>query len=291
MNKTLSIIFFLIGTLITGCAQNKKEFVVTISTKYGDMVAILYDETPQHKANFIKLIKEHYFDGTLFHRVMKDFMIQGGDPESKQARPGQRLGNGGPGYTIPAEFNPKFFHEKGALAAARLSDQANPKKESSGSQFYIVQGRIIPPNEIEDLKIDQTKLGTGLRQMMQNPNNKLLMDSLRQLQSTGNAQAFQEKIFSLIPRIEKETGLKIMRDASPEKIKAYTTVGGAPHLDGDYTVFGRVVKGLDVIDKIAVQKADEADRPLEDISMTVTVEELTRKKIAKLYGYTYPDNP
>src|SRR5271154_1049003 len=120
MNKTLSLVLISVLTLVTSCAQSKKDYVVTISTKYGNMVAILYDETPKHKENFIKLAKEHYFDSTLFHRVMKEFMIQGGDPNSKKAKPGEPLGNGGPGYTVPAEINPKFFHEKGALAAARL---------------------------------------------------------------------------------------------------------------------------------------------------------------------------
>jgi len=289
MNKTLSIVFFSIITLLTSCAQGKKDYVVTFTTKYGDMVAILYDETPRHKENFIKLAKEHYFDGTLFHRVIKDFMIQGGDPDSKKVKPGEPLGNGGPGYTIPAEFNPKFFHEKGALSAARQGDQINPTKASSGSQFYIVQGKIIPPYEIENLKYDQAKLGMGLRQMMQDPKNKPLMDSLRQLQVANDEDGLQAKIYSLAPRIAKETGINAMKDVSPEKIKAYTTVGGTPFLDGDYTVFGKVIKGLEVIDKIAALPGDASDRPLEDIPVVVKVEELSRAKITKLYGYTYPD--
>src|SRR3954467_4688349 len=129
MTRRKALAAFFIFISMTGCTQ-KKDYVVTIKTKFGDMVAILYDETPKHKANFIKLAKEHYYDGLLFHRVIEGFMIQGGDPESKNAKPGQRLGNGGPGYTIEAEFNPKFFHEKGALSAARLSDQMNPTKAS-----------------------------------------------------------------------------------------------------------------------------------------------------------------
>src|SRR5690242_317617 len=129
------LLLFFLGA----CAQ-KKDFLVKIKTNYGEMVAILYDETPKHKQNFIKLAKEHYLDSTLFHRVIEGFMIQGGDPISKHAGPGMSLGNGGPGYTIQAELNPKFFHKKGALAAARLGDDQNPSKASSGSQFYIVQG-------------------------------------------------------------------------------------------------------------------------------------------------------
>ena len=174
MNKLVIILLFFAFTLASSCAQ-KTDYVITIKTSQGDMVAILYDETPKHKANFIKLAKEHYFDSLLFHRVIAGFMIQGGDPDSKKAKLGQQLGNGGPGYTVDAEFNPKFFHEKGALSAARLSDQQNPTKASSGSQFYIVQGTIIPESNMDDLKIDQMKLNMGFRQIMQNPANKPLI--------------------------------------------------------------------------------------------------------------------
>lgn len=253
------------------------------------MVAILYDETPKHKANFVKLAKEHYFDSILFHRVIAGFMIQGGDPNSKKAKPGEALGMGGPGYTVDAEFNPKFFHEKGALSAARLGDGQNPTKASSGSQFYIVQGTIIPESNMEELKIDQMKLGMAFRQFMQNPANKPMIDSLNQVYMTGDMEAYKKKLFAIVPRIEKETNTKIMRDVSAEKIKAYTTNGGAPHLDGEYTVFGKVIKGLEVIDKIAAVQKDGGDRPVEDIRMFVTVEELSKKKITKLYGYVYPE--
>jgi peptidyl-prolyl cis-trans isomerase B (cyclophilin B) len=287
MNRSIPIILLCALTLATSCAQ-KSDFVVTIKTNHGEMVAILYDETPKHKANFIKLAKEHYFDSLLFHRVISGFMIQGGDPDSKKAKPGVPLGNGGPGYTVEAEFNPKFFHEKGALSAARLGDGQNPTKASSGSQFYIVQGTVVPPSNIEELRIDQMKLNMGFRQIMQNPANKPMIDSLNQVYMSGDMEAYKRKIFALAPRIERETGMKVTKDVSPEKIKAYTTVGGAPHLDGGYTVFGRVIKGLDVIDKIAsVPIAGE--RPVEDVRMTVTVEEVPKKKITKLYGYVYPE--
>ncbi|NOS93456.1 MAG: peptidylprolyl isomerase [Cyclobacteriaceae bacterium] len=276
---------------MSSCAQksSKSDYVVTFKTSYGDMVAILYDETPKHKANFVKLAKEHYFDSLLFHRVIAGFMIQGGDPNSKKAKSGEPLGMGGPGYTVDAEFNPKFFHEKGALSAARLGDGQNPTKASSGSQFYIVQGSIMPESNMEELKYDQMKLSMCFRQVMQNPANKPLIDSLNQVYMTGDMEAYKKKIFSLVPRLEKETNTKITKDVSPEKIKAYTTNGGAPHLDGDYTVFGKVIKGLDVIDKIAAVQKDGGDRPVEDIRMFVTVEELSKKKITKLYGYVYPE--
>ncbi len=274
---------------VSSCAQGPKDYVVIFKTQYGDMVAILYDETPKHKANFVKLAREHYFDGTLFHRVIKDFMIQGGDPDSKTIKPGGHLGNGGPGYTIPAEINPQFYHEKGALSAARQGDQSNPTKASSGSQFYIVQGTIMHPAETEKLRYDKLNLDMGLRKLLQDPRNKPLMDSLRAMQTSTDDETFQEKIFSLAPLIEKETGLKIIQEVSPEKIKAYTTLGGAAFLDGQYTVFGKVVKGLEVIDKIAAQPGDEANRPLLDIPVTVSIEEMPKEKITKLYGYTYPD--
>lgn len=251
------------------------------------MVAILYDETPKHKENFIKLAKEHYFDSLLFHRVMEGFMIQGGDPDSKHAEAGKHLGMGGPGYTVEAEFNPKFFHEKGALSAARLGDQQNPTKASSGSQFYIVQGRIVPSDEADGIRINQSQLNTAFQQILQNPANQPLVDSLNQIYMSGDMKAYQKKIYSLVPRIEKQTGMKIYKDVPQAMIDAYSTVGGAPHLDGEYTVFGKVISGLDVVDKIAALPRDDNDRPMEDVRMVVIVEEVPRKDIAKKYGYTY----
>ncbi|MFM8833486.1 MAG: peptidylprolyl isomerase [Cytophagales bacterium] len=289
MNKSFSVALLIGLSLVSSCAQksSKNDYVVTIKTSYGDMVAILYDETPKHKANFIKLAKEHYFDSLLFHRVIAGFMIQGGDPDSKRAVPGQPLGQGGPGYTVDAEFNPTYFHEKGALSAARLGDQQNPTKASSGSQFYIVQGTIVPQSDIEDLKIDQMKFNTAFRQVMMNASNKPLIDSLNQVYMSGDMLAYKKMLFGLVPRIEKQTGMTVTKYVSPEKIKAYTTVGGAPHLDGDYTVFGKVIKGLEVIDKIAAAPT-AAERPTSDIRMFVTVEEMSKSKITKLYGYVFP---
>jgi cyclophilin family peptidyl-prolyl cis-trans isomerase len=292
MNKSLIAFSLLVLSLVSSCAQKsgKSDYVVTIKTSYGDMVAILYDETPKHKANFIKLAKEHYFDSLLFHRVIAGFMIQGGDPDSKHAQPGQPLGQGGPGYTVDAEFNPNLFHEKGALSAARLGDEQNPTKASSGSQFYIVQGTVIPSSDLEDLRIDQMKFNTAFRQVMQNPANQPLIDTLNKIYLTGDMQAYKKKIFSLVPRIEKETGMTLAKFVSPEKIKAYTSVGGAPHLDGGYTVFGKVIKGLEIIDKIASVQTN-GERPLEDIRMVVMVEEMPKSKITKLYGYVFTEAP
>ena len=194
-------------------SNKKSETMVVISTEYGDMKIKLYDETPLHRDNFIKLAKEGFFDGLLFHRVIPQFMIQGGDPTSKDARPGQQLGAGGPGYTIPAEFNPNFIHKKGALSAARQGDQVNPKRASSGSQFYIVQGRTASAQELKRGGIQYTE----------------------------------------------------------EQIKTYAETGGTPFLDGQYTVFGEVVEGLDVIDKIAAVRTAPGDRPMEDVKFSVKV--------------------
>ena len=285
MKKQFWIAALFILHALTACTQ-KKDHVVTIKTKWGDMVAILYDETPKHKENFIKLAKAHYYDSLLFHRVIQDFMIQGGDPESKKATPGQRLGNGGPGYTVEAEIIPRYFHEKGALSAARLGDQVNPSKASSGSQFYIVQGKKMSEGE---LTIDQQKFGMGLQQFFQKPENKVYYDSISKLYQAGNAEAYHAYILSLKPVVESRLGIKVGKEVSPEIVKAYTTVGGTPMLDGQYTVFGKVIKGLDVIDKITAQPKDGADRPVDDVRMTVTVEELPKKKIEKLYGYKYPE--
>ncbi len=190
---------------------------VLISTTQGDITIELYNETPLHRDNFLKLVEEGFYDGTLFHRVIKDFMIQGGDPHSRDAEPGERLGVGGPGYTIPAEFVQGKFHHKGAIAAARQGDQVNPRKESSGSQFYIVQGRIVPSQELD--------------------------------------------------AIEQRTG----KTFSNEQRLAYTTEGGVPHLDDEYTVFGRVISGMEVVDRIAAMRTDGANRPVEDVSVTMTI--------------------
>ncbi len=283
MRKSLSLLLLCL-VVFSGCAQ-EKDFVVTIKTQYGDMVAILYDEKPKHKQNFIKLAKEHYFDSLLFHRVIEGFMIQGGDPDSKKAAKGQMLGRGGPEYTIDAEFNPKYFHEKGALSAARKGNEQNPSKASSGSQFYIVQGSKVTE---EDIKIDPAKFNQAMQQFFQNPANQATYDTIAKLYQSGDSKGAQDFILKLKPRVEKQTGIKTEREVSPEKLKAYTTVGGAPQLDGDYTVFGKVIKGLEVIDKIATLPKDQFDRPVDDVRMIVTVEEMSKKKITKLYGYQYP---
>lgn len=194
--------------------KNVKDMTkVLLKTSMGDITIALYDETPLHKENFIKLVNDKYYDGVLFHRIIQNFMIQTGDPESKNAKAGQMLGNGGPGYTIPAEFVPECYHKRGAVAAARMGDNVNPKKESSGSQFYIVDGQI-----------------------------------------------FNTAMLNRVIQMTKKT-------FSQEQINTYTSIGGAPHLDGDYTVFGEVISGMEVVDKIAAQAKDGRDRPVQDIKI------------------------
>ncbi|NOT77286.1 MAG: peptidylprolyl isomerase [Cyclobacteriaceae bacterium] len=288
MNKLFTVVLtFLV--LMTSCAQ-KNDVIVKIKTPYGEMIAILYDDTPLHKENFIKLAEAHYFDSLLFHRVIPDFMIQTGDSASRHANPGESLGRGGKRYTIPAEFLPNHFHEKGALSAARQGDHVNVTKASSGSQFYIVDGAVLTPDDIRNMTCDVPKTMTGLRKMFDQLEYQPLLDSLNKLYYAGDMNAYQNRIIELAPRVERVTGIKTTKPPlSEDKQKIYTTAGGAPHLDGEYTVFGKVIKGLEVIDKIAAVPRDSLDRPLEDVRMiSVTIEKMSKKKITKDYGYVFP---
>lgn len=289
IKSLLSALFLCL--LLTACAQNKKdEYVVTIKTSYGDMVAILYDETPRHKENFIKLINQKFYDSLLFHRVMPEFMIQGGDPDSKKAVAGQPLGGGGPGYTVAAEFNPKLFHERGALAAARLGDGANPLKASSGSQFYIVQGKKYTMEELDQYEqsLRSQKKSQLLREIIMTAKYQPLLTQIQEHQQAQDGawlNSFFEKSDTLI--VKEKPDYKPFA-FSAEQRTLYTTTGGTPFLDGDYTVFGKVIKGLEVVDKITAVAKDSQNRPSEDIRMVVTVEQLSRKKIEKDYGYIFP---
>lgn len=286
MKNTLK--FLLTAAIITvfaSCAT-EKEHLVTIKTEYGEMHAILYDATPEHKANFIKLAKDGYYDSMLFHRVIEEFMVQGGDPKSKDAKPGVPLGSGGPDYKIPAEFQDDLFHKKGALSAARQPDQINPKKESSGSQFYIVHGKKWDEKE---LNIDMIKLNKALNTLLVRTDYREEREELLQLYETGEFDKYNEKIMGLADDVEEKLNIDVKRKMDPEKIEAYTTVGGAPHLDGEYTVFGQVIDGLDIIDKIAAQPTDHRDRPKDDIRFYVSVEEMPKKKIEKMFNFSFPE--
>jgi len=291
-------IFTLLGMIlvISGfsyCSNNsetggnsKKDYLITIKTDYGEMKAILYDETPKHKANFVKLAEDGFYDGVLFHRVIKNFMIQGGDPKSKEAQSNQPLGDGGPGYRIPAEFNEKLFHQKGALSAARMGDNTNPDRESSGSQFYIVHGKTFSP---EELTTNHQMLQFHFRELLAMEEFEDLRNQIIMLQQNGDFEALQKKIIEYKPIIEEKFDVDLSIDIPKERLDVYAAQGGAPHLDDQYTVFGQVIEGLDVLDKIATLETDQRDRPVKDVAMEVEVEEMSKKKITKLYGYEYED--
>ena len=223
---TMKRLLYVVAALLLVSCGSQKNVTVRMNTTAGAIDLRLYDDTPKHKENFLKLVKEHRYDSLLFHRVIKDFMIQGGDPDSKNAPAGALLGEGDLGYTIEAEFMPDVhFHRRGVLAAAREGDDVNPSKASSSIQFYIVWGKVYTAEELAAYK----------------------------------------------NYYKRRTGRELV--LTPEQEAAYTSVGGTPHLDGAYTVFGEVVKGLDVVEKIQKVATGSADRPKEDVVMTVTVME------------------
>lgn len=243
---------------------------VLVKTTEGDVTLKLYGDTPRHQANFVKLASEGYYDGTLFHRVISEFMVQGGDPDSKTAKPGQRLGSGDPSYTLEAEIvYPAHYHKRGALAAARQGDQVNPQRRSSGSQFYIVTGRKMSAAEINQLAArfaDSEKEAEFMRLVQEN------MTQIRAMQAKGDQQGLYALQNTLIQQVEAKFAGKPAPQLPEDVKQAYINVGGAPHLDGQYTVFGEVVKGMEVVEKIEKAKTDANDRPVNDIkvlSMTV----------------------
>lgn len=229
----------------------------------------MYDEAPLHRDNFLKLAKEGFYNGTLFHRVIKDFMIQGGDPDSKGAPAGASLGTGGPGYTVKAEMAyPQLFHKRGALSAARLGDEMNPERESSGSQFYIVWGKVYKQPELKQM---EKQMAMQQEQQVFNTLVAAHRAEIMEMRRNRDRAALQE----LQDRLIAETKAKVKEGGVPsftaEQTEAYTTVGGTPFLDGQYTVFGEVESGLDVVEKIQTCETNHADRPLKDVVMEVEV--------------------
>lgn len=263
------LLSFVVLGLYSFVKKKEKFTYVEISTIYGEMKFKLYNETPLHKANFIKLANENYFDSLLFHRVIKNFMIQGGDPESKGAKQGARLGNGGPNYQIDAEFVSSLIHKKGVLSAARQGE-GNPLKRSSGSQFYIVQGQVFDSTKVSAIQENRIN---GVRELE-------LKNCLNDPKNEGMLSAYKEAM-----KYRDEAAGKVILDSAevliapilekykytPEQMEVYETVGGTPHLDFAYTVFGEMIEGFDVLDSIAIVQTDRNDRPMEDVLMTVRI--------------------
>lgn len=270
--KRIAILFSLFATIcLMVCAQGNnqtmtnqtelpKGTILTITTTEGPVKVLLYDDTPLHRDNFLKLASENYYDSLLFHRVIKDFMVQAGDPDSKNAPAGARLGAGSPDYTIPAEIDyPRHFHKRGALAAARTGDQFNPERRSSGSQFYIVTGQVYDPRQIEMMA---ARAVDRERQAYFQNLCRREASTIDSIQKSGDAEALE----ALRQKLIKETEDNVTGSSLPtEIVEAYSTIGGTPSLDGQYTVFGEVIEGMDVIDKIQNAATDSADRPVEDI--------------------------
>ena len=300
MKKTILIsiyvlvISFSIYSFLGASLTNRKtiatdsEKKVCISTSFGDIKLKLYNETSKHRDNFIKLVKDSYFNGTLFHRIIKEFMIQGGDPDSKNADSTAILGNGGPSYTIPAEIffdtitvkTPagiakkeivlKHFHKKGALCAARTD---NPAKESSGSQFYIVQGKVFTDTVLTQMESNYNvaKYNQHITDYLLKPENLSLKNEVIKYQTERNGHKIDSLVKAITPVIDKLYANDPNFMYTKEQRKAYTTIGGTPHLDCNYTVFGEVYEGLDIIDKIAAVKTGANDRPVKDVKMTIKV--------------------
>ena len=242
---------------IENCTQ------VEISTTMGDIVVALYNETPKHRDNFIKLVNEKFYDGITFHRVINQFMVQTGDPNTKDADNKKMPGEGDTNYTIDAEFvYPKYFHKKGALAAARQGDQVNPERKSSGSQFYIVTGKAYNEPTLEYM---EQKLQHQFKQSLFNELSKPHMKDIMKMRMANDTIGMNNLRDSLVVEVEKEAAKRGVPSFTPEQKASYSTVGGTPHLDGTYTVFGEVVSGMETVDKIQKVATNERDCPLEPV--------------------------
>ena len=264
MNKR-NLLF--IASLIMGLnifSQEKVSMpIVVLETTKGTITLQLYPETIKHSNNFLKLVNAGTYNGLLFHRVIADFMIQAGDPTSKNAKSDSQLGSGDVGYTIPAEFiYPKYYHKRGALAAARQGDETNPKKASSGCQFYIVQGRIINESELKSIeRVTERKIEAKLFQRILSTKQA----ELKKYQLAKNQIKLDELHDSIMVIVRSEVKKDSTFRFTKEQRRDYTTIGGTPHLDGQYTVFGEVIEGLDIVTQISTSKTKEMDRPIEDV--------------------------
>jgi len=259
--------------LFAACTSKPKDTLVNISTPHGDIVVRLFDSTVKHKENFMKLAETGYFNGTLFHRVIEKFMIQGGDPTSRNAKPGVLLGDGDTNYTIPFEYVPAYLHKRGAFAAARENDDENPLKASSASQFYIVQGKVFTNDELDavELKVERRTKQYIMMDLLKREGKEDELKAFRRMvdqRDTTNIRLTIEKYRNAVEAQYLRT--KPFR-ITEEQRRVYTTVGGTPHLDGAYTVFGEVISGMEIVDQIAAVKTDTNDRPVKDIPMSVKI--------------------
>lgn len=256
-------LLFFCSLFLLDCSA-KKPVKVAITTEYGEIEIELYDQTPLHRDNFVKLVNEGFYDGTLFHRVIQEFMIQGGDPDSRDAQPGTMLGRGGPGYTVPAEFDTTLIHKRGALAAARQGDNVNPTQASSGSQFYIVQGKKYTDEELDQVEI-QIAQGTARQKF-----NQYMREEEEALKKEGK----EVDMMDIQMKANQKASEYLRKNPyrmSKKNREIYKTIGGTPLLDGAYTIFGEVTKGLEVVDAIAALETDDFDRPRKDVKMTMKI--------------------
>jgi cyclophilin family peptidyl-prolyl cis-trans isomerase len=272
MKKWGIVLFFILFIACFSCGSARQKdgnADVVIRTDYGNIRIRLYNETAAHRKNFEELVQKGFYDGLLFHLVIKNFMIQGGDPDSKNASPGQRLGGGSPDYTLPAEILPEYFHKRGAVAAARRGGPSNPEKRSSSSQFYIVQGRTFSHDALDTLEMvkNQQIINDMMREQIMS-----VREEMEQLRNNNDREGFNLKLAEIRERVDSLLEVKGMKfKFSAEQREVYTTLGGYPSLDGDYTVFGEVVEGMEVVDKISAVKTDQNDRPFTDVKITVTI--------------------
>ncbi len=285
-NRNSLILVFALLIIMASC-QTSKDSIVIFHTKYGDMTAILYEETPKHKENFLELVESGKYDSTIFHRVIEKFMVQGGDINQKSGIEDDEKIN----YTIDAEIHPDFWHVKGALAAARQGDNVNPEKKSSGSQFYIVHGQKFTEDDILQMpegRLYQQKQ-MKLRELLGKKKYASLRNEVIEMQKAKDMEGLQNFMETMADSlVEKEFGKLELYEYSDAQIEDYKTIGGAPHLDGEYTVFGRIVEGLNVVDSNAAVRTAGANKPVTDIYVTAEVEKMSKKKITEQYGYEYP---
>ncbi|MDR1202320.1 MAG: peptidylprolyl isomerase [Tannerellaceae bacterium] len=263
--KQFIVATFAILLLFSGCKEKPldltKPVYVTISTTMGDVTVLLYEDTPLHRDNFIKLCLANEYEGMIFHRVIKDFVVQGGDPSSKEKTPGKLYGDGDGGYTVPAEIRPHYFNKRGALIDAKIADSENPERASAGTQFCFVQGKVLTDEELDQKEIRINDIHRNwlyykfLEQVTKENTNDTLQTGLSDMASLMVADAFAEEGPITIPADRREI---------------YKTIGGVPHLDGSVTIFGEVTKGFDIVEKMSLVKTDKNDRPLTDLIIKST---------------------